>query len=227
MTRTSFGRLAFASALAFVAAPALAASIAGLHNTGSDADTNARDDYWTLQVTGGSTPGYAAATNPYVSQQASGFPFGPWIANDATSRWLTPLEQTGASLDASTNGTYLYSLTFDLTGFDADTASLSGRWASDNNAIATLNGTQFSFTGVSGFGAWTPFTVDSGFVSGLNTLAFTVTNISQSSGNPTGFRAEFVESAVAAVPEPQQWALLLVGLGMMGTMAARRRSGSA
>jgi len=211
------------------AANAAVPLVPGLYNTGIDADSNARDDHWTLQVTAGNTPGYGSPTNPYVSTQASGFPFGPWLANTdpstGGSRWVTPDVQAATSLDSSSNGTYVYRLTFNLSGYVPATATVSGRWSSDNNAAASLNGTQFSTTGIQTFGGWTSFTLGAGssFVAGANTFEFVVTNLSQNGGNPTGLRVEFTDSAVTPVPEPGEWAMMLAGLGIVGLIARRRR----
>jgi hypothetical protein len=205
--------------------------VPGLYNTGIDgADSGTLDDHWTLQVTAGSTSGYSTPTNPYVSTQTTGFPFPPWLPNtdpsSGGSRWVTPRSNTATSLDAFSNGTYDYRLSFDLTGYDPSTATLSGRWSSDNNAAAKLNGTQFSSTGNETFGSWTTFSLGAGssFVAGLNTFEFVVTNIAQVSGNPTGLRVEFTGSSVTPVPEPHEWAMMLAGLGMVVVIARRRRA---
>ena len=80
------------------------------------------------------------------------------------------------------------------------------------------------------FNSWTSFSSNSGFVSGLNTLAFLVANASfatfaEHPRNPTGLRVEFVLSNVnvAAIPEPEIYAMLAAGLGLMGFVARRRR----
>ena len=52
-----------------------------------------------------------------------------------------------------------------------------------------------------------------------------MTNWAQNSGNPTGLRVEFDASSVAAaVPEPETYAMLLAGLGMLGLVARRRKA---
>jgi hypothetical protein len=185
-----------------------AASITGLVNTGSFA-SGAQDTNYSLNGTGF---GYVTKDNIW--------PLGAWIANTATSKWITPSANQAASFDPYANGTYTWSLTFDLTGFDAATASFSGKFAADNSAVVKLNGNQIgsanSYSSYSHFGAAT------GFTSGLNTLDFVVTNVAQNGGNPTGLRVEFTASNVTPVPEPETYAMLLAGLGLMGVISRRR-----
>ena len=44
------------------------------------------------------------------------------------------------------------------------------------------------------------------------------------SGNVSGFGAAFAQYTVTAVPEPETFAMLLAGLGLMGTIARRRKN---
>ncbi|MFX5134350.1 hypothetical protein ABTC89_19580, partial [Acinetobacter baumannii] len=86
-------------------------------------------------------------------------------------------------------------------------AWITGRWAADNNGYIQLNGTTISSG--SALDSWTSFAATAGFLSGVNTLDFFVTNLAQKVGNATGVRVEFLDSyAVAAVPEPESWALI-------------------
>jgi hypothetical protein len=148
-----------------------------------------------------------------------------WLANNSTSRWMTPASNANQSFPA---GTSLYSLSFDLTDFIPSTASFSGRFLVDNRVTAlTLNGNpllSIPVGGVGGFRAanWTSFSANSGFTAGLNTLQFTVLNAAGGGANPTGLRVEFTGSAVNAVPEPASWAMLIAGFGLVGAMARRR-----
>lgn len=203
-----------------LAGPAFAAvKIAGLVNSG--------------QVAGGGTVtiGVAQEANwflnsevrPWNSVVNGSFPQGPWLADNATSRWMTPARNAGQSFDAAADGFYTYSLRFDLDGFVPATASFSGRFAADNQvAQIRLNGTVISQAGPGGFSGWTGFAASSGFISGFNTLDFVVRNLRQSSGNPTGLRVEFVDSRITAVPEPASWAMLIAGFGLVGAAARRR-----
>ncbi|MDZ7890710.1 MAG: PEP-CTERM sorting domain-containing protein [Rhodoferax sp.] len=182
-----------------------AASITGLVNTGSFA-SGQQDTNYSLNSTG-----YG-----FVTSNGS-FPLGPWMANSTTSKWITPTAAQGAT---SAAGTYTWSLNFDLTGFDAATASFDGKFAADNSAVVKLNGTKIGYA--DGFKSFYNFGAATGFNSGVNTLDFVVTNYAGSSGNPTGLRVEFTASNVTPVPEPETYAMLLAGLGLMGVISRRR-----
>ncbi|MTV36176.1 PEP-CTERM sorting domain-containing protein [Duganella radicis] len=188
-----------------------AATITGLKNTGLGASGNADSNY-TLSSAVSSTP---------VITYDSQWPIGPWLANDGTSKWITPTASQSESFDAWSAGIYTYSLSFDLTGFNAASASFSGRMAADNAVVVKLNNSVIGSG--SGFTDWTSFSANSGFVPGANKLDFVVTNWAQNGGNPTGLRVEFGSSSIAAVPEPETYAMLLGGLVMVGAFARRRK----
>lgn len=132
-------------------------------------------------------------------------------------------------MDPTANGIYTYTLNFNLTGDIASTASFNARWAADNTAVVMLNGhTLSTLTGPlneQNFRTWTSFSsVASDFVSGNNSLQFIVSNTAQVSGNPTGLRVEFTNSSVvAAVPEPETYALIIIGLSLIGFKLHRRK----
>jgi PEP-CTERM motif len=117
-----------------------------------------------------------------------------------------------------------FTLSFDLTGFFPTTASLTGRWATDNCGSAQLNGgAAFSTIGNCGsstsFTQWTPFSATSGFVAGLNTLTFNLTN----DGGPGAIRVEFLSSDVTPTPEPGTYALMGAALVALGWVRKRQR----
>ena len=212
--RKSLAVLLLASA-SLASMQAHAAEIVGLDNTGQPG-VNRADLNWTLN---GGGPAYVSIDGIYPVGSA-------WLANDATSSWLTPTLNQGDSLDPSVNGNYAYSLSFDLTGFNPDTASFAGRFLVDNkvssiilNGNTIFNGLAGGFTGAD----WVNFSANSGFVNGTNVLQINAVNLAQQSGNPAGLRVEFTESAVAAVPEPATWALMIAGFGMTGFAMRRRR----
>ena len=202
-----------AVALATASLAAYADTIA-LYNTGTDstgtvlAAGSADTDYTVI------TP--AAVTNfGYVA--ADSYPVGNfWLANDAVSKWLAP---TANAADGAAAGVYTWETTFDLTGFYSNTASFTGRFSADNSAMVYLNGTLLGTS--TGYSSWDSFTsISSAFNAGMNTLDFVVANID----GQTGLRVEFTDSSVVAVPEPETYAMLLAGLGLMGFMARRRKA---
>jgi hypothetical protein len=217
-----FSTLIAAAGLVAAAGAAQAVTIPGLINTGVGA-AGTIDTNYKFGVTAGTAVGTPCAGGAcgVVTSNAS-FPLGIWLPNTATSSWLAPTINQGASYDPTSNGIYTWTLSFNLTGFIPSTASLSGQFLADNSATVSLNGGPVLATTTS-FTNWATFTASSGFVAGLNTLTFTGTNIALStSPNPTGIRVEFTASNVSAVPEPSAAVLALAGLVMVGGLAKRR-----
>jgi hypothetical protein len=210
--------IAAAFAAATLAGSAHAAAINGLVNTGLAAQGQQDTNYALTAVVSDTATGAFG----YVSYDNQ-WPINPWLANDDTSRWITPTAAQGQSLDASANGSYTFHLSFDLTGYNAASAAFSGRFSADNAAEIKLNGTTVA-TGT-GFTSWHDFSAANGFVAGVNSLDFVLTNFAQNGGNPAGLRVEFTESNIAAVPEPETYAMLLAGMGLVGFAARRRKQG--
>ena len=126
-----------------------------------------------------------------------GFPIGPWMANGPTSKWIAPMasQSTGSAA-----GNYTYRLSFDLGGLQPGTASITGQWSSDNAGTSVLlNGVPTGDANSGNFGAFVPFSISGGFVSGINTLDFVVNNAGDTA-NPTGLRVEL--SGTAEIEPP-------------------------
>ncbi len=210
--------LIVASAVSFPIA-SNAATIASLYNTGVDnsgtvlPNGTVGDPHYSLI----SVPSGTTAIRVLTS--ANGYPIGPWRGDNTTSRWIAP------NSDSQVNGpfgNYTYRTTFDLTGFDPSTAKITGLWSSDDYGVnIVLNTTNLG--GFSNFGAssiFTPFSISSGFQSGINTLDFIIDN---RGGGPTGLRTELVGTAnlgpTSAVPEP----FTVIGTLVGGTAALRMR----
>ena len=110
----------------------------------------------------------------------------------APSKWIGP-NYTNNGCDPA--GSYIYTLNFTLPAIaNPATATISGRWAADNTGFMKLNNVLVP-TIASGFSYWTPFTIPAGspFVTGANTLQFTVNN----SEGWTGLRVEFTNAYYA------------------------------
>ncbi len=199
-------------------APVGHVSIPGLTNTGvaggpdsSPLGEDATELHFTLNPT-------STLTGPtFIATSANGFPIGPWLGDSIDSAWIAPSTDTNAPV-----GSFLYDITFDLTGLDPATASIVGRWASDDGGTDIfLNGVSLGETNV-GFVGFTDFSIaaDEGdvFLPGMNTLSFALGN---SAVGPSGLRVEFLSASAAPIPEPGGLSLLGAALGLI--LLGRRR----
>jgi hypothetical protein len=184
---------------------ALSAPIGGLFNTGVD-DSGAVLPVWTHEIH------YAP---PSLSNYAYVSDDDRWISAPTGSAWITLNYYESYS-------TYTYTLTFDLTGLNPATASISGRWSTDNTGTIDLNG---SSTGISidtiwGFENLYNFNINKGFVPGINTLQFNV-------HNETGIIGLLVSDLHGeASPIPIPGAIWLFISGLFGVLGIRRRIAS-
>ena len=159
------------------------------------------------------------ATDPhYFILETGGFgivvskPHDTWARNDTNSKWIWE-----TATGQPTNVTRTFRLTFDLTGLDPSTATITGEWATDNTGLDILiNGMSTGNTS-GGFSSFTRFFigVDAGFVDGINTLDFVVLDF----GSISGFRVG--EISGMALPAPATFLLLGLG-GLRGTRRRRR-----
>lgn len=180
------------------------------------------DPNWTITASTGTaplTPAVPPSAAYIASYNPSAFPFTYWAAPLAGSQWITPTSNPAQSFDPSADGFYTYTETF--TGYAGE--KIVGRFLADNAVSAiTLLGSIPQVLSNPGGGFTTPTSFS--FVipkAGAYTLNFTVDNYGQPSGNPTG-----LDVAVAAVPEPATWAMMVLGFLGVGFMAYRRRSGA-
>jgi hypothetical protein len=228
---------------------ALSAPITTLHSTGQGTVGGIDPHYRITQAIGG-LPGfsYTAGGHAYIFSTPDGtYPIsnGVWALNSYNptgypqSRWIGP------SVNASQNwlhSFWAYETTFDLSGYDHTTATISGAIAADNAVEIYLNGNStgysFFYPGDRGyvtdaFNTQT-FTLTSGFLPGLNTLTFYVRNGNPCNDRsaPTGLRvamsgtAELLASAPSEVPEPATWAVFgMAAVGLAGYFRQRRLTG--
>ena len=190
-----------AAGLALVAVTASAQEtepIPGLFNTGVDDDGNLLgaeepDPHWILEYSDDFD-----YEGPDTFTIKPGFPVGPWVEEGPDSRWIAPQPDQGTG---NASGDYLYRITFDLSEFDHETATITGKWSSDNGGPdVLLNDESTGIKTTSGFGGFTGFEITSGFVEGINTLDFKVNNAPPDI-NPTGVRVELNGTAKELPPK--------------------------
>lgn len=186
-----------------------------VHNTGVNGTdalvaAGAATSFWQLtsQPAGA---GYALGSTPFRYYN------GAYVADSPVAAWVSP----AANGNAGVSGFYTYSLTIDLTGLNPTTAAISGKFGTDNDGSIGVNTSAPVISG--GFSSLTPFSITSGFVSGLNTINVRVNN----AGDPTAFFVTF-DSATASVAQTPGGVpdfgstLVLALLGLASLVFARR-----
>jgi hypothetical protein len=180
-----------------------------LFNTGVDSSGvplagGSNDPHWTI-ISG---PGITSPAPAVVVTDQSP---GSLYAQNSNSKWIW----VNASGNAGINSPYTIRETFDLTGANPNTAAISGAWGADNNGMILLNGSTPVGTGTfalfdnsfSNFGSFHSFTITGGFVAGVNTLDFVVTDLA----NPGALNVNSLVGTVSSIPEPSAVTLMLVG----------------
>jgi len=177
---------------------------------------------------GGTVTGGVTTSQGYphlVVTKTGASPFPAWTADiPGQASWISPkITYVGVP---DPNGTYIFQETFDLTNFNPSTAAITGTWAVDNYATGiylngVLEGAGIGSPSVNAYGSKTPFSINSGFQSGINTLDFVVKN----NGGPVGLFVNVTSStATALVPEPSTVAVYMVGsLALLGFVIRKKR----
>lgn len=149
------------------------------------------DPHYQLTASAHSTPPPPAIAATVIQNHPA------WLANDAQSSWLGPVNPGITDVAA---GNYTYRTRFSLTDFDPASAALTLRVAADNRLNdVLLNGVSkgIAFAGFAGFSG--TFSLTNGFVAGTNTLDFLAAN-DGSGPNPAGFRALLAGTARKVLP---------------------------
>ncbi len=173
--------LGLGMALLCPAGSVFSASIPGLFGAGvlddrSLAPGGGADLHYSLISTPAGTPGTA-----FVATAIDAL----YIPNGPNSKWLGPTPN--GTPWAQPLGNYTYRLSFDLTGLDPATASMTARCAVDDHVYIYLNG--LLVTNQGGCTSLDLFTVIGGFAPRINTLDFVVTNRL----GPTGLRVDSLQ----------------------------------
>ena len=182
----------------------------------------ALDPYWTISLNGGSTftaAKAASSTNPII------YP-GMCNTNCVNANWVLVPSINGTNTNTAwgVRNAVNARRTFDLTGYNLATVSLNGFFRiADNSFGAFLNGVYIpgSIIGTDTWGFDNALTANAGFVNGINTLELRGESYNS---NWDGFYVEAVVQGVNnVVPEPSTYALMGLGLSIVGPIARRRR----
>jgi hypothetical protein len=223
-TPMMFTRMGWAPVLVSMLIPSVhvKASVVTLFNTGVDASGNplaggSLDPHWTI-ISG---PGITSPTPAVVlSNQEVGT-----YAQSSDSRWVW----ANASGVAGINAPYTFRLSFDLTGLNPNTATISGSWGVDNDGSILLNGSTPTGSGaltldggaVSGnFNSFHNFQITGGFVSGINTLDFSATDLGVIGGLNVNHLVG--TASTSAVPEPSSMVMLATAAITVAACSWRR-----
>lgn len=228
--KISFRVIAVLLALASVTAVAQTAPITTLYGTGLSPGglplaSGSPDPHYTLVV---APPGVIAPAAPLVVGPA----LAPaWAPNTTTSQWINP---TGTTAFVE-GGDYWYETTFDLSGFVASTASITGGWAADDAGMGILlNGVPMAGTttgsGVGSYSGLHLFVISGAglpWAPGINTLTFKSSNTGPPFPpftGPTGIQVKILLAEADVIPVPA--AAWLFGSGLLvlgGAVRTRRR----
>jgi hypothetical protein len=136
-----------------------------------------------------------------------------WVDAPPDTHWLSIGNSPEAIYWGAPVGYYFFELNFEIPGI----TSISGEWATDNDAEIFLNGASTGNTkGLWGFQSLDTFSITSGFT-GNDTLVFRVFN----EGAPTGLLV--TNMTVTVIPLPSTILLGSIGVGCVGWLRKKRK----
>lgn len=218
---TSAGHVARAVAVAAAMALANSAAMADPTFASTTAAVGGVDPVWKVATSiGGFDDGKAR-----FDDMLANVPFGD--AYGWRTEWLVTMLANSPTGSNSRYTYFIFRQNFDLTGYDPATADLRFSWASDDVPLEvgwmpalSLNGGAPQMAGTSGaYQLGGIVQLNSGFVSGINTLDFYV----QGNGTTDGFALLTQSFTAAAVPEPATLLLMTCGIGGLMLQVRRRR----
>ena len=181
-------------------------SVPGLYNTGVDGSgtvlpLHSLEQHYSVS---------GAVSIAYVEPAVDYPPLGwAWLAAPAGSAWIGPNSTTNTA-SPDPEGVYSYTIQFNLSSFNPSQVRIAGSWMTDNAGELFLNGANTGFTtDPESYKHLSSFNLDSGFVSGINTMEFRVLN-EFVGPNPTGLCVANLQATL--VPEPFSLALCFIGL---------------
>lgn len=187
------------------------------------------DPFWTISTDGASFSSARVAYPGAWPDYGSGQICCGMETVDGTAAWITTPSVVATSPTTGWGYNMVYARRdIDLTGYDLDSVSLSGRWRVadvtygiyvNGHLIPGTNYQQYAFSNDFSFnlGAGSGF-----FIDGINTIELR----GQSVNNV--WDAFWISTTMAgnvfAVPEPEAYALMLAGLGLLGWKLRSRRA---
>ena len=131
----------------------------GTTTGGSLASAGIPDPHYTLISS--SNPSY-----PGPADIQFDLPGGYPQQNNSIAQWIGPVADSSSITGDRGQGTFIYSTTFDLTGLNPTTASITGQWITDDNGLNILLNGQDTGNTPTTVEAIAPFSISGGFATG-------------------------------------------------------------